>query len=97
MTVAELLSRISSVELTEWMEVYRREPFGEDWKQTAYICSLISNGLLKRKTGGSWEPKEFYPVRIIEPVQVQSDNEIEVMLMKAATLVTVDKKPKKKK
>lgn len=45
MTVAELLSRISSRELTEWIAFYKLEPFGafEDEYRMAVIASTVAN------------------------------------------------------
>ena len=45
MTVAELLSRISSAELTEWMAFYTLEPFGfeRDMLGHAITASTIYN------------------------------------------------------
>lgn len=56
MTVAELLQRISSRELTEWMALAEIEPFGEeraDWR-AAMIAATFANTLR-----GEREP---YPV-----------------------------------
>jgi hypothetical protein len=45
MTVAELLGRISSRELTEWMAYSRLEPFGEERQdvRSAIIACTIAN------------------------------------------------------
>lgn len=91
-----MLARMSSREITEWQEFYKREPFGEEWKQVAYLCSLIANGLLKKKDGGQWTPNDFYPIKIVETLRQQSDDEIEAVL-KAALIVAKPPKPKKKK
>jgi hypothetical protein len=60
------------------------------------MCSLIANGLLKKKDGGQWSPNDFYPIKIIEKVKQQSEEEIEATL-KAALAVVKPPKPKKKK
>jgi len=39
MTVAELLSRISSAELTEWMAFYTLEPFGFERDMTGHAIT----------------------------------------------------------
>lgn len=45
MTVGELLRRVSSRELSEWMLYYEREPFGEERADTraALISSTVAN------------------------------------------------------
>lgn len=45
MTVAELLSRISSRELSEWMVYYELEPFGEERAdlRAGIVASTVAN------------------------------------------------------
>ncbi|WP_254509890.1 phage tail assembly protein T [Anatilimnocola floriformis] len=62
MTVEELLDRISSAELSEWMADYQFEPFGNDWLQTASICTLVGN-IVGKKNGGTFKPQDFLPVK----------------------------------
>lgn len=79
-----MLARVSSRELTEWAEYYKREPFGEEWKQTAYICTQISNGTLKKEGGGSFKTEDFYPIAIVRETPRQSDDYVEAMFNRAA-------------
>lgn len=62
MTVSELLARISSKELTEWMAFYRLEPFGSD---TQYLGPAINTAMLanihKKKGAKSAEVGDFMP------------------------------------
>ncbi len=46
MTVAELLARISSAELTEWEEFNRLEPFGEERAdlRSAIVAATVAAG-----------------------------------------------------
>lgn len=45
MTVSELLERISSAELTDWMAFYQLEPWGgfQDEYRAALIASMVAN------------------------------------------------------
>lgn len=45
MTVAELLARVSSHELSEWLEYYKLEPFGQerDNLHAGLVASTIAN------------------------------------------------------
>jgi hypothetical protein len=51
MTVAEMLSRISSLELTEWMAYYKMDPFGEERAdmRSAMVCTVMANAWGKKK------------------------------------------------
>ena len=51
MTVAELLERMSSRELTEWMAYYRLEPFGDERAdlRNALLCTVMVNLWSKKK------------------------------------------------
>jgi hypothetical protein len=33
----------------EWLAFYHLEPFGEEWLQTSYLCSIVMNLLAKSK------------------------------------------------
>lgn len=33
----------------EWLAFYHVEPFGEEWLQTSYLCSIVLNLLAKNK------------------------------------------------
>lgn len=63
MTVTELLGRVSSRELTEWMAYAQMEPFGEergDIRQ-AITTSLIANVHRDPKKGKEYTPEDFMP------------------------------------
>ena len=62
MTVAELLSRISSSELTEWIKFYEIEPFGMeiDMLGHAVTASTIAN-VNRSKGGKEYAPSDFMP------------------------------------
>lgn len=64
MTVRELLERMSSRELTEWMAYAQIEPFGEergDIRQ-AITSSLIANANRDpKKQSKAYEPEDFMP------------------------------------
>lgn len=60
MTVRELLDRIDSREMSEWMAYYRIEPFGEmraDLRQQS-ICATIANAN-RGKRGRRFKLKHF--------------------------------------
>ena len=62
MTVAELLGRISSRELSEWIEFYKLEPFGYDVEMfgSAQVSATLVN--INRKKGTkAVSAKDFYP------------------------------------
>lgn len=64
MTVDELLHRISSRELSEWMAYYRIEPFGQEarWLRTGVIASTIANvNRNEKKRSKPFEPSDFIP------------------------------------
>lgn len=65
MTVEELLSRVSSRELTEWGLYYELEPFGE-WRadlrmgiQTAAQVNSVPRN--KKERHKAWKPEDFMP------------------------------------
>ena len=62
MTVSELLSRISSRELTEWQAYYGLEPFGEDRAdlRAGIVASTVAN--VYRKSGTQpYKAQDFMP------------------------------------
>src|SRR5690554_1412819 len=71
MPVCELLRRMSSRELTEWMAFFSLEPWGaevEDWR-AGLIASTIANSYRDPKRRRKpYEPKDFMPKR--EPLMV---------------------------
>jgi len=72
MTVGELLSRISSRELTEWMAFYRLEPWGAevDDQRAALVAATVANTW--RAKGPPAKVEDFMPRREPQPVQAQS-------------------------
>lgn len=80
MTVAELLGRISSRELSEWIEFYKLEPFGYDVEMfgSAQVSATLVN--INRKKGTkAVSAKEFYP---------QTENNPDSELQSAMTYVS---------
>ena len=62
MTRGELLARISSRELTEWMAYYALEPFGEvqDEYRAALVASMVANTARdEKKHSEAFQAKEF--------------------------------------
>ncbi len=41
-TVKELLQRCDAAELAEWQAYYIHEPWGQSWRQTATIASVVA-------------------------------------------------------
>ncbi len=41
-TVKELLQRCDAAELAEWQAYYVHEPWGQSWRQTATIASVVA-------------------------------------------------------
>jgi len=80
MTVGELLARISSRELSEWMAFFQLEPWGaevEDWR-TGLIASTIANvNRDPKKRRKPYEPEDFMPQfdRPEDPGQSPDDHE----------------------
>lgn len=62
MTVGELLARISSKELTEWMAFYTLEPFGVETEFLGHaITSAVVANANKPKGKKSYTPEDFMP------------------------------------
>ena len=61
MTVAELLARIDSAELTEWMAYSQIEPFGEERAdlRAGIVASTTAN--VWSGKGKSFKPSDFMP------------------------------------
>lgn len=62
MTVSELLSRVSSRELSEWQAYYGLEPFGEDRAdlRAGIVASTVAN--VSRKSGTKpYKAQDFMP------------------------------------
>jgi len=58
MTVRELLDRMDSAELTEWMAYALLEPLPDPWQQSGILCALLAN-LWSSK--GRFRPEDFIP------------------------------------
>ena len=62
MTVAELLARISSKELTEWMAFSQKEPFGADADYLGHAITASTIANVNRKKGDKpYEASQFMP------------------------------------
>ncbi len=63
MTVGELLERISSRELSEWMVFYTLEPFGSqaDYLGHAITASTIANLMRDPRKQKAMKPEDFMP------------------------------------
>lgn len=64
MTVRELLTRISSRELTEWAAYFLLEPFGEERAdlRAAIIASVVANTARDpKRRRRAFKPEEFMP------------------------------------
>lgn len=75
MTVGELLSRMSSRELSEWMAFFSLEPWGaevEDWR-FGMLASVVANANRDpKKKRKPYEPQDFMPRRDRQPSQEQT-------------------------
>jgi len=60
--VAELLARISSRELAEWMAYFEIDPFGEERAdlRAGIVASTVANSQRGRR-GTAFKPKDFMP------------------------------------
>lgn len=80
MTVEELLSRISSRELSEWQAYYRLEPFGEerDDFRAGTISSTIANVFADpKKRKKPFTPEEFIPEWRVADEEEETEEEQE--------------------
>ena len=62
--MGELLDRVSSAELTEWMVFYRMEPFGMERGdlQAGIVAATVANvNRDPKKQKRAWEPADFMP------------------------------------
>ena len=73
MTVRELLSRISSLELAEWMQFYGLSPFGDERNdlQAGIIAATIAN--VNSGKGKAFQPSDFMPYSSDKQEQTQDD------------------------
>jgi len=78
MTVKELLARIDSRELSEWMAYFSLEPWGtevEDWRAGLVASTVANVNRDEKKRKKPFEPKDFIPQRAKPPVEEQSPEE----------------------
>lgn len=56
------MATISAIEFAHWIEFYRLEPFGEEWRQAAQAAwAPIAATGSKKESGGHWEVNDFMP------------------------------------
>ncbi len=66
MTVGELLARISSRELSEWMAFFSLEPWGtevEDWRAGLVAATIANANRDPKRRRKPYEPQDFMPRR----------------------------------
>ena len=81
-SVNRMLAEMSSAELTEWIEFYGLEPFGEersDWR-SAIAASAICNSF-----GAKTKPKDFIPD--FGPEKPKTHNDIVRQFMLAGAII----------
>jgi hypothetical protein len=79
MTVRELLSKLDSREISEWMAYYSIDPFGEvraDYRM-AMSCCLLAN--INRGKGQPFKVSDFMPE--FGPKKEQTVDEMKALLM----------------
>ena len=57
-----MLECITTEQFNEWIGFYGVEPFGEEWRQTSYVCTMIGNSQGGRGKGKPFRPEDFMPV-----------------------------------
>ena len=84
MTVGELLARISSRELSEWIVYFEMEPFGEERAdlRAGIVAATVANTArdTKRRVR-PLEPKEFMPVFERERPRQSWQEQLEIVRM----------------
>jgi hypothetical protein len=65
MTVRELLARLDSQELSEWLAFNDLEPLPDSYWQTGLVCATLAN--LWTAKGKSYDPHDFMPTGKPEP------------------------------
>lgn len=88
MTVRELLARIDSRELSEWMAYFSMEPWGtetEDWRAGMVASTIANVNRDPKKQKKPFEPKDFVPRRV--PIEEQApEQQAEIMRLWARVL-----------
>ncbi|MHA1809372.1 MAG: phage tail assembly protein T [Candidatus Heimdallarchaeaceae archaeon] len=90
MTVAEMLSRMSSSELTYWHEVYKQDPFGE-WRDDVRT-GIISSTIATVMSGKKHKIEDF--IVKFEDAKKQSPDEMKTILMGALGIKKEEKRQK---
>lgn len=94
--MAELLARISSRELTEWMQYYELEPFGEERAdlRAAIVAATVANAN-RRKGKRAFKPADFMP-RFKQQAEPQSwEDQLRLVEMLNAAFGGVDLRNRK--
>lgn len=90
MTVGELLRRISSRELSEWMAYYQLEPWGteqDDWRAGMIAATIANVNRDPKKRRKPYEPSDFMPRRDRSPAEEQSwEEQVRILEMWARVL-----------
>jgi hypothetical protein len=94
MTVGEMLDKISSAELTEWMAYYQLDPFGNERNDlhSGIIASTVVNSQRTKKSDKVYVPKDFMPDYDREPIEPEKP---EVMEEKAKIIAQMFSKKRK--
>lgn len=74
MTRAEMLRRMSSAELQEWLAYDLIEPLPEPWRQTGLIAASIHNNGFS--SGPARQPQDFIPAKPAKVTIPETDEEI---------------------
>lgn len=75
-----MLDEMPTELLDEWIAFYRLEPFGEEWLQTSYLCSIVLNLAAK----DSFELDHFVP-DFTEKKKTVVDDEAQMAAMYGVT------------
>ena len=86
LTVDELLDKMTSTELAEWMAFYCVEPFGDEWKQTGLLCSMVGNAAGGKRGGRQFTYRDFLPVKPIYQVVRQTGKQMLAIFRTMATV-----------
>jgi len=91
MTVRELLSRVDSRELAEWVAYNSIDPIGNFRSdlQSGIIASTIAN-VNRGKHTSPFSPQDFMPV-LDKPTKVNSVDEMKATMMRAVSIINKDK------
>ncbi len=90
MTVGELLQKISSRELSEWMAFFSLEPWGtevEDWRAGLIAATIANANRDSKKRRRPYEPQDFMPKYEKPQAEEQSwEEQARILEMWARTL-----------